>query len=151
MKKLFALLALVTVVTCGFAQQSNREINVDARLYNVLTQAQIDEMRANNPVQLVTENCNLVNYCFLAVKMTEAEGTYKMKDDLKNHVKQGKSCNYDEIIKTGCINRYDYNLEQDPYRQNVYPLGNTGAYIIVLSKQNFDNNLNATLRQYGLK
>lgn len=151
MKKLFAVLVLLAIVAGGFAQQANKEIKVDARLYSVLSAQQIEDLRANNPVQLVTENCNLASYCYLALKMTEEEGTFNMKDDLKNHVKTGKACNYQDIIASGCINRYDFNLEQDPYKQNVYPMGNTGAYIIVLSKQNFDNNLNGWLREYGLK
>jgi len=150
MKKLFTLLVLLALVAGGFAQQAKKEIQVDSRLYSVLTAQQIEDLRANNPVQLVTENCNLVSYCFLAMKFSEEEGTYKMKGELRNFVKPGKSCNYQDIIATGCINRYDYNLEQDPYRQNVYSLGNTGAYIVVLSKVNFDNVLNGWLREYGL-
>lgn len=151
MKKIILLPALMLFTVCLFAQQSSTPIHVDPMLYEVMTESQINDLRANNPAQLVRENCNLVSYCYLAMKMTEEEGTYKMKGDLKNYVKPGKSCDYQKIIARGCINRYDFNLEQDPYKQNVYPLGNTGAYIIVLSKAQFDRNLEAYLQMYGLK
>ncbi len=141
----------MVVMTGAFAQQSSKEIQIDPRLREVLGDAKVNELRTNDPKQLVIENCNLVSYCYLAMKMTEPEGTYQMKGDLKNFVKSGKSCNYQEIISSGCLNRYDYNLEQDPYKQNVYALGNTGVYIIVQSKQKFDNTLNGWLLEYGLK
>lgn len=133
-----------------FLKAQNDIIPVDDLLYDYLGKKQVENLRATNPKQLIIENYNLVAYCFLATKMTEEEGTYQMMGDLKNVLKPGKSCDYASIIQKGCINRYDFNLEQHPYKQNVYTLGNTGAYIIVLSKQKFDNNLNAALRQYGL-
>lgn len=151
MKKIILFPALMLFTMGLFAQQSGTAIQVDPMLYEVLTESQINDLRANNPAQLVRENCALVSYCYLAQKMTEAEGTYQMKGDLKNYVKPGKSCDYQKIIARGCINRYDFNLEQDPYRVNVYPLGNTGAYIIVLSKAQFDRNVEAYLQMYGLK
>ncbi len=151
MKKIILFPALMLFTMGLFAQQAGTAIQVDPMLYEVLTESQINDLRANNPAQLVRENCALVSYCYLAQKMTEAEGTYQMKGDLKNYVKPGKSCDYQKIIARGCINRYDFNLEQDPYRVNVYPLGNTGAYIIVLSKAQFDRNVEAYLQMYGLK
>jgi len=151
MKKIILLPALMLFTLGLFAQQTRTAIHVDPMLYEVLTESQINDLRANNPAQLVRENCNLVNYCYLAMKMTEEEGTYKMKGDLKNYLKPGKSCDYQKIIERGCINRYDFNLEQDINVQNVYPLGSTGAYIIVLSKSQFDRNVEAFLQQYGLK
>ena len=72
-----------------------------------------------------------------------------MKDDLKNHVKAGKSCNYQNIIESGAINRYDFDLEQNKTMPVIYPLGNTGAYIIVNSKQWFDEQKSAILSDYG--
>ena len=151
MKKFILFPALMLFTMGLFAQQAGTAIQVDPMLYEVLSESQINDLRANNPAQLVRENCALVSYCYLAQKMTEAEGTYQMKGDLKNYVKPGKSCDYQKIIARGCINRYDFNLEQDPNRVNVYPLGNTGAYIIVLSKAQFDRNVEAYLQMYGLK
>ena len=95
------------------------------------------------------ENVNFVFYCALALKKTGPEGTYIMKDDLKNHVKAGKSCNYQEIINTGAINRYDYDLEQDKLLPVIYPLGNTGAYIVVNPKQWVADRERALLLEYG--
>ena len=151
MKKFILFPALMLFTMGLFAQQAGTAIQVDAMLYEVLSESQINDLRANNPAQLVRENCALVSYCYLAQKMTEAEGTYQMKGDLKNYVKPGKSCDYQTIIARGCINRYDFNLEQDPYRQNVYSLGSTGAYIIVLSQEKFNRNQEAYLKLYGLE
>lgn len=149
MKKLFSTFVMVSLVFVGFCQTTQRDIKVDPMLYSVMTPAQVEDMRTNNPKQLVIENFKTSYYCFLALKMTEPEGTFNMKDDLKNHIKVGKLCDYQSIIQTGCINPNDYNLEQDPYRLNVYPMGTTGAYIIVFSKMLFDQNLQAKLREYG--
>ena len=151
MKKIILSLLAITVCVGLHAQQSKKEIRVDPMLYEVLSESQINELRANNPAQLVRENCALVSYCYLAMKMTEAEGTYQIKGDLRNYAKSGKSCDYQEIIERGCINRYDYNLEQDPVKQNVYPLGNTGAYIVVLSLERFNRNQEAFMKLYGLE
>lgn len=150
MKKVLLFFALMVIMAGAFAQQSKQEIRIDPLLNEVLGESKINDLRMNNPKQLVIENSNFVHYCFIAMKMTEPEGTYQMKGELKNFVKLGKTCNYQDIIAAGYINHYDYNLEQDPYKQNIYRLGSTGAYIIVNSKQKFDNNLNAILREYGL-
>ena len=151
MKKIMLSLLAMALCVSLHAQQLKKEIYIDPMLYEVLSESQINDLRANNPAQLVRENCALVSYCYLAMKMTEAEGTYQMKGDLKNYVKPGKSCDYQKIIERGCINRYDFNLEQDPYRQNVYSLGSTGAYIIVLSQEKFNRNQEAYLKLYGLE
>jgi hypothetical protein len=68
---------------------------------------------------------------------------------LKNHVKAGKSCNYQDIISSGAINRYDFDLEQHAFMTVVYPMGNTGTYIIVNSKQWFEEQKRAVLSEYG--
>ena len=151
MKKIMLSLLAMGLCVCLYAQQIKKEIHIDPMLYEVLSESQINDLRANNPAQLVRENCAVVSYCYLAQKMTEAEGTYQMKGDLKNYVKPGKNCDYQTIIARGCINRYDFNLEQDPYRQNVYSLGSTGAYIIVLSQEKFNRNQEAYLKLYGLE
>lgn len=149
MKKFFPILVMISLGVAGFCQTAPRDIKVDPMLYSVMTPGQVEAMRNSDPKQLVVENFKTSYYCFLALKMTEPEGTYNMKDDLRNHVKAGKVCDYQSIIQTGCINPHDYDLEQDPYRLNVYPMGTTGAYIIVFSKILFDQNLQAKLREYG--
>lgn len=151
MKKASLLFFLMVFVAGIFAQQARREIMFDLKLYDILGEAKVNDLKANNPQQLVIENCNYANYCVMAMKLTEPEGSYQMKGELKNYIKEGKTCNYQEIISLGYINRYDYNLEQDRYKKNVYPLGNTGGYVIVFSKEDFDENVEAWLREYGLK
>ena len=148
MKKIILLSIFSSLLIFSVAQ--NQTIHVDDMLYKHFGAQQVEKWRADNPKQLVIENYNLVGYCFLAMKMTEEEGTYQIKGELKNVVKPGVDCDYNQIVRNGCINRYDFNLEQDPFKQNVYTLGETGAYLIVLSKATFDNNLNAALREYGL-
>lgn len=149
MKKLTFFVMALFLLFGAYAQQTKKEIKVDPRLTEILGAAKINDLRANNPKQLLIEHINLNYYCFFALKMTEPEGTFIMKDDLKNHVKAGKNCNYQDIISNGAINRYDFNLEQHEFLNTVYPLGNTGAYIIVTSKQRFEEQKRAVLSEYG--
>jgi hypothetical protein len=149
MKKLTFIIMALFLLFGAYAQQAKKEIKVDPRLTEILGAAKVNDLRANNPKQLLIEHINLNYYCFLAMKMSETEGSFIMKDDLKNYVKDGKSCNYEDIISNGAINRYDFDLEQHPFLTTIYPLGNTGAYIIVASKQRFDEQKRAYLSEYG--
>lgn len=149
MKKITFLVMALFLLFGANAQQAKKEIKVDPRLIEVLGAEKFNELKTNNPRQLLIENVNFVFYCALALKNTSPEGTYIMKDDLKNHVKAGKSCNYQEIINTGAINRYDYDLEQDKLLPVIYPLGNTGAYIVVNPKQWVADRERALLLEYG--
>ena len=149
MKKITFLVMALFLLFGANAQQAKKEIKVDPRLIEVLGAEKFNELKANNPRQLLIENVNFVFYSALALKKTGPEGTNIMKDDLKNHVKAGKSCNYQEIINTGAINRYDYDLEQDKLLPVLYPLGNTGAYIVVNPKQWVADRERALLLEYG--
>ena len=149
MKKIALFVIALFLLTGAYSQQVKKEIKVDPRLIEVLGAEKFNELKANNPRQLLIENVNFVYYCALAFKKPGPEGTYIMKDDLKNHVKAGKSCNYQEIINTGAVNRYDYDLEQDKLLPILYPLGNTGAYIVVNPKQWVVDRERALLLEYG--
>lgn len=149
MKKITFLVMAFFLLFGAYAQQTKKEIKVDPRLNEILGTAKVNDLRANNPKQLLIEHINLNYYCVVALKLSGPEGTYIMKDDLKNHVKAGKSCNYQDIISSGAINRYDYELEQDKLLPVFYPLGNTGAYIMVNSKQWFDDQKRAILLDNG--
>ncbi len=149
MKKITFLVMALFLLFGANAQQAKKEIKVDPRLTEILGASKVSELRNNNPKQLLIEHINLNYYCFVALKMTEPEGTFIMKDDLKNHVKAGKSCNYQNIISSGAINRYDFDLEQHAFMTTVYPMGNTGAYIIVNSKQWFEEQKRAVLSENG--
>lgn len=130
------------------AQTPAPEFRADSRLYEIMGKNKVDELMAHNPRQLAIEHYNLVSFCYLAGKMTEEEGTYKMQPELKNFVKPGKKCDYPSIMSEGCINPSDYTLDQDPYFLNVYPLGDTGYYIIVYSKRMFEERLQDFLHYY---
>ncbi len=149
MKKLILFAMALFLLFGAYSQQTKKEIKVDPRLTEILGADKVNDLKANNPKQLLIEHINLNYYCFIALKMSEVEGTFIMKDDLKNHVKDGKSCNYQEIINSGAINRYDFDLEQHAILNTIYPLGNTGAYIIVTSKQRFEEQKRALLSEYG--
>lgn len=157
MKKNLFLALFFCFTLGGFAQQSKYVVSINSKefhivpmLYEVLGDSKIDQLKAGDQKQLVLENYNLSSYCYLALKMTELEGTYQMKGELKNCVKEGYSCNYQDIISTGGLNRYQYNLEQDATLLNVYSMGNTGAYIIVLPKTTFEYRKAELLKYYGL-
>lgn len=157
MKKLFILAFMILFTMLGFAQQNkyavtinSKNFNINPMLYEYLGESQVNQLKATDLKQLVIENYNLTAYCYVALKMTEIEGTYQMKGELKNFVKDGKECNYQHIIETGAFNRYDYNLPQDATLLNVFTMGGTGAYIIVLPKTTFDNRKSQLLEYYGL-
>lgn len=149
MKNVILLAMLIFILNGAFAQQVKKEIKVDPRLTEILGESKVNDLRANNPRQLLIEHINLNYYCAVALKLSGPEGTYIMKDDLKNHVKAGKSCNYQDIIQSGAVNRYDFELEQDKLLPVFYPMGNTGAYIMVNSKQWFDDQRRAILLENG--
>ena len=149
MKKLILFAMALFLLFGAYSQQTKKEIKVDPRLTEVLGTAKVNDLKANNPKQLLIEHVNLNYFCYVALKMSEPEGTFIMKDDLKNHVEAGKSCNYQDIISSGAINRYDFDLEQHAFMTVVYPMGNTGAYIIVNSKQWFEEQKRAVLSEYG--
>ena len=148
MRRLKCLILMIFAAYAVSAQTPTPEYRADSRLYEILGQKRVEELQKQNPAQLAIEHYNLVSFCYLAGKLTEEEGTYKMQPELKLFVKPGKSCDYQRILTDGCINRYDYTLAQDPYFLNVYPLGDTGSYIIVYSKRMFDENLHAFLQYY---
>lgn len=149
MKKITFITVALFLLFGAYAQQVKKEIKVDPRLTEILGESKVNDLKANNPKQLLIEHINLNYFCFVAHKMSENEGTYIMKDELKNHVKAGKNCNYQDIINSDIINRYDFDLEQDAFRSTIYPLGNTGVYIIVTSKQRFEEQKRAYLSEYG--
>ncbi len=149
MKKITFITLAMFLLFGAYAQQSKKEITVDPRLSEILGESKFNDLKANNPKQLLIEHINLNYYCAVAFKLYGPEGTYIMKDDLKNHIKTGKNCNYQTIIENGAINIYDYDLEQDNLLPIIYPMGNTGAYIIVNSKQWFDDQKRAILLENG--
>lgn len=149
MKKIALFVIALFLLTGAYSQQVKKEIKVDPRLSEILGASKVSDLSANNPKQLLIEHINLNYYCYVALKMSEPEGTYIMKDELRNHLKAGKSCNYQDIISNGALNRYDFDLEQHAFMATVYPMGNTGAYIIVNSKQWFEEQKRAVLSEYG--
>ncbi len=149
MKKIALFVIALFLLTGAYSQQVKKEIKVDPRLSEILGASKVSDLSAHNPKQLLIEHINLNYYCYVALKMSEPEGTYIMKDELKNHLKTGKSCNYQDIISNGALNRYDFDLEQHAFMTTVYPMGNTGAYIIVNSKQWFEEQKRAVLSEYG--
>lgn len=149
MKKLVLFAVALFLLFGAYSQQTKKEIKVDPRLTEILGADKVNELKANNPKQLLIEQINLNYYCIVATKVTGPEGTYIMKDDLKNHLKAGKSYDYQEIVESEVINRYDFDLEQDALVPVIYPIGNTGSYVIVSSKEWFDLQKRAILAEYG--
>jgi hypothetical protein len=149
MKKITFLVMALFLLFGAYAQQTKKEIQYTPRLNEILGVAKVNDLKANNPQQLLIEHINVTYYCFVAQKLTGPEGTYIMKDELKNHLKASKSCNYQEIIQNEFVNRYDFELEQDATRPTIYPIGNTGFYVIVNSKEWFNAQKQALLAEYG--
>ncbi|MCQ2271539.1 MAG: hypothetical protein MJZ72_01955 [Bacteroidales bacterium] len=150
MKKIITFAMLLFLVLSSYSQQQ-KQVVPDPRLYETLGESAVNDLKTNNPKQLLIENINMQYFCFVALKLPAPEGEYIMKGELKNYLKPdaGKSCNYSEIIGSESVNRYYFNLEQDAFLPTVYPLGNTGVYVVVNSKQWFDLQKRAVLHEYG--
>ena len=150
MKKLTFFVMALFLLFGSYAQQPKREITVDPLLIERLGIEKVNELRTNNPKQLIIENIELTRFCSLITKLWENDGTYKMMGDLKQFVKEGKSCNYQDIIQKGYVNRDDFLLEADEHLSTIYPLGNTGYYLFVRSKEWLETHKRAVIADYGL-
>lgn len=149
MKKITLFVMTMLLLLGAYAQQSKREIIVDPHLIEYLGIDKVNELRANNPTQLIIENIELSHFCSLHTKL-DPDGNYKMMGDLKQFVKEGKSCDYQEIISTCYVNRYDFQIQAHPTLTTIYPLGNTGYYLYVNSKEWMETHKKAVIADYGL-
>lgn len=151
MEKVITLSISILLTLGCFAQRQELPFIIDPLLNEVYSEAEINDMKVNNPQKLFIENYNISEFCYVIDKLPAPEGEYIDKGELKTAVKKGQVCDYSQIIANKCVNRYNYNLEQNINRPVVYHLGNTGYYLVVHSSYHFEALKQARLEQYGYK
>lgn len=148
MKKIFVLICVLSLCMVGFSQtrMQKSDFQINPHMLETYTQAQIDQMYANDFAQLFTLNFYMTNYACVAGKLP-GDNHIEMKSP-DNYAHAGVVTNEEEIIRTGFINPNLYDFQQDNYRSTVYPLKTPGYYIIIPPKNQYDRVLQANLEQY---
>lgn len=148
MKKLLVLICMVSLCMVGFSQTKMKksEFLINPHMLESYSQAQIDQMYAEDFAQLFTLNFYMTNYAVVAGKLPGDNHIEMQTIDKYAHT--GVVTNEEEIIRTGFVNPNLYDFKQDPYRSTVYPLRTPGYYIIIPSKTYYDEVLRANLETF---
>ena len=123
------------------------EYFVTPQLAEEITSAKVEDLRANDPAELIRVNYTMFNYALVTTKLWD--GNFQQMGMLEDYLPKGMTYLEEDIIQKGYVNPYKWNLPQDPYRYNLFKLRRSGYYVIVLPKTTFEERLNAHLHQYG--
>lgn len=123
------------------------EYFVTPQLAEEITSAKVEDLRANDPAELIRVNYTMFNYALVTTKLWD--GNFQQMGMLEDYLPKGMTYLEEDIIQKGYVNPYKWNLPQDPYRYNLFKLRHSGYYVIVLPKTTFEERLNAHLHQYG--
>lgn len=146
MKRATLFLAVMGLVMCSFAQQSNSSIKYDRMLYQTISAEEIAKLEVEAPSKLADINFDLTHYCYVSDKLPE---TYIMAQEISTCVSPDQTCNIAEIVSSKSINRFHYVIPGDPQRYTVYPVGNTGFYVIVNPTDEFVKQKQAYMKKMG--
>jgi len=140
---------MVSAMLMAFSQRTLpvSEYYVTPQLAEEITSAKVEDLRANNPAELIRVNYTMFNFALVTTKLWD--GNLQQMGMLEDYLPKGMTYLEEDIIQKGYVNPYKWNLPQDPYRYNVFKLRNSGYYVIVLPKTTFEERLNAHLHQYG--
>ena len=149
MKKAILTTMMMGVMLIGFAQRQlpMSEYYVTPQLAEEITSAKVEDLRANNPAELIRVNYTMFNTAVVTSKLWD--GNLQQMGTLEQYLPKGMTYLEEDIIQKGYVNPYKWNLPQDDYRYNVYKLRRNGYYVVVLPKVTFEERLNALLHQYG--
>lgn len=149
MKKTVLTMMLMGVMLVGFAQQHipMSEYYVSPQLAKEITTAKVEDLRANNPAELVRTQYTMFNYALVTSKLWD--GNFQEMGMLEQYLPEGMKYVEEEIIQNGYVNPYKWNLPQDTYRYNLFKLRHSGFYVVVMPKVTWEERLNAHLHQYG--
>lgn len=151
MKKTVLTMMMMGVMLIGFAQQRQlpmSEYVVSKELNEYLTPAKVEQMRANQPAELIRMNYIMLNGAKLITK--ELGGNTKDMGYLKDYTPAGVVYNEAEILDKSWINPFLWNLPQDQYRTNIFKLKNSDYFIMVLPTSVMEERINAQMQQYGV-
>ena len=135
MKKTVLTMIMMGAMLISFAQQRQlpmSEYVVSDVLRSEMTEAQIEQMRANDPAGLMRMNYTIVNAATVTSKLWD--GNLQQMGMLEQYLPKGITYDEDAIIRTGSVNMYKWNLPQDDYRYNVFKMRRSGFYVVVLPK-----------------
>lgn len=149
MKRLLFTMMFMSVMLFGFSQRTlpMSEYYVTPQLAEEITSAKVEDLRANNPAELIRVNYTMFNYALVVEKLWD--GNFQEMGMLEKYLPDGMTYLEEDIIQKGYVNPYKWNLPQDTYRYNLFKLRRSGYYVIVLPKVTFEERLNAHLHQYG--
>lgn len=148
MKKAVLMMVMMGLVLVGFSQRQlpMSEYVVSDALYTELSASQVEQMRSDNPAELIRMNYTMVNKAVVVSKLWD--GNLQQMGTLEQYLPAGMTYLEEEIIKNGMVNPYKWNLPQDDYRYNVFKLRRNGFYVVVLPKTVLEERIQAQLKSY---
>lgn len=149
MRKTFLTLMMMGFMLIGFSQQRQlpmSEYYVSDILQAEMTEAQIEQMRANDPAGLMRMNYTIVNAAVVTSKLWD--GNLQQMGTLEQYLPEGMTYDEEAIIRTGSVNMYKWKLPQDDNRYNVFKMRRSGYYVIVLPKTLLEERVQAHINCY---
>ncbi|MEG1555118.1 MAG: hypothetical protein RR356_00115 [Bacteroidales bacterium] len=149
MKNTIYLTLFLLSITSIFAQPKISEIKVDPRLHETMSETEINNLLQNNPKEIVLANFDVAWYCYFTSKLPGDPANYIQRGDIIKYLKPGKKCDYNKILEENQINKLNFNFPQDQNKSNVFSINNSGYYIVVIPKTEYDQRKQEIARYYG--
>jgi len=150
MKKIVMTMLLMSVMLIGFSQQRQQPMSkyvVSQDLIQKLSYEQVEQMRSENPAELIRMNYCLINTAVVTSKLWD--GNIMQMGTLEQYLPQGVSYVEEDIIQKGYVDPYVWNLPQDDYRYTAFKLRRNGWYVVVLPKTVLEQRVQAQLNSYS--
>lgn len=140
---------MMGLMLAGFSQQSIpfNQYYVDPKFAEEIAPVNVEELRANNPAELVKMHYTMFNYALVAGKLWD--GNFQQMGTLEQYLPEGMTYLEEDIIQKGYVNPYKWNLPQDEFRYNLFKLRRSDYYVVVMPKVTWEKRLNAHLQQFG--
>jgi hypothetical protein len=149
MKKTVLTMMMMGLMLIGFSQQRQlpmSEYVVSQDLIQKLSPAKVEQMRSENPAELMRMNYTLNNLAIVTSKLWD--GNFQQMGTLEQYLPEGMTYQEEDLIMKGYVDPYIWNLPQDDYRYNVYKLRRSGYYVVVIPKVTWEERLNAHINQF---
>lgn len=150
MKKIVMTMLLMSVMLIGFSQQRQQPMSkyvVSQDLIQKLSSEKVEQMRSENPAELIRMNYCLINTAVVISKLWD--GNIMQMGTLEQYLPQGVSYVEEDIIQKGYVDPYIWNLPQDDYRYTAFKLRRNGWYVVVLPKTLLEQRVQAQLNSYS--
>lgn len=140
---------MMSLVLIGFSQRQLpvSEYVVSQDLMQKLTPAKVEQMRSENPAELIRMNYTLNNKIVVISKLWD--GNFQQMGMLEQYLPEGETYLEEDIIARSYVDPYIWNLPQDDYRYNLFKLRRNGWYVVVLPRTVFEERLQAHLNSYS--